>query len=317
MSDQGILATVAPRDCPVCGQGSGRAAPFLSSTIDPARMTAFSFASRKAPEYMSFRLVRCRDCATVFAAEAPSAEALAGAYRSAGYDSAEEAVHAARTYAAHLAPRLEPGLPESGTALEIGTGTGVFLRELRAMGFRTVVGIEPSAAAIDAAEPDVRDLILPGVFQPDRHAHDSLALVCCFQTLEHVPDPLELTRSVFDLLRPGGQIALVTHDYTATINRLLGRRSPVIDVEHMQLFCPESLKRLLSSGGFEDVVATPIRNSYPLRYWLRLLPLPDRIKGRLIRTVDAVGLGAATITMGVGNLMTTARKPASDAAVAS
>lgn len=314
MSETAILTTVAPRNCPVCGQGSEHAEPFLDSTVDPARMSSFSFSSRKVPEYMSFRLVRCRDCTTVFAAEAPSAEALAGAYENAGYDSAEEAVHAARSYAAHLAPRLSPRLPESGTALDIGTGTGVFLRELRAMGFRTVAGIEPSVAAIEAAESDVRDLIVPGIFQPDRYPPGSLALVCCFQTLEHVPDPLDLSRNVHDLLQPGGQIAFVTHDYTAPINRLLGRRSPIIDVEHMQLFCPESLKRLLSSAGFEDVVVTAIRNSYPFRYWARLLPLPGRIKGRLIRTADDVGLGAAMITLGVGNLLTTARKP--DAAVA-
>lgn len=313
MNRMDVLDTVRSRNCPVCGEAEGGAEPFLAASVDPARMGSFSFASRKLPEYMSFRLVRCRGCTTVFAAEAPTAEALAGAYEAAGYDTAEEAVHAARTYAAHLGPRLSPDAREGGTALEIGTGTGDFLRELRRMGFRDIVGIEPSAAAIEAAAPDVRNLIVPGVFRPDRHAPGSLALACCFQTLEHVPDPSGLTRAVFDLLRPGGQIAFVTHDYTAAINRLLGRRSPIVDVEHMQLFCPESLTRLLESAGFEDVVVTTIRNAYPLRYWTRLLPLPPRLKTRLIGMLDRVGLGAATIGANVGNLLATARKPAAGA----
>ncbi len=68
----------------------------------------------------------------------------------------------------------------------------------------------------------------------------------------------------------------MTHDYRAPINRLLGRRSPIIDIEHMQLFCPASLDRLLGEAGFADIAIRAIRNRYPLRYWLRLRPLPAR-----------------------------------------
>lgn len=276
--------------------------------MDPARVDRFSFASRKAPEYMSYRLVRCRDCETVYAAEAPSPEALEGAYREADYDSAAEAVLAAKTYARSLAPHLRDA-DRQGTALEIGTGTGVFLRELRILGFRDLIGIEPSRAAMSAADEDVRGLIREGVFQDADFAPGSLALICCFQTLEHVPDPRALTEAAFRLLAPGGLLAFVTHDYTSPVNRLLGRRSPIIDIEHMQIFNPRSLRYLVGKAGFEAVAVDAIRNRYPLRYWLRLAPLPTGIKRLAEAAFARLALGEVEVGINVGNLLTIGRRP--------
>jgi SAM-dependent methyltransferase len=147
------------------------------------------------------------------------------------------------------------------------------------------------------------------VFEPGAHRPGSLSLVCCFQTLEHVPDPRGLTQAAYDLLRPGGLIAFVTHDYRAPINRLLGRRSPIIDIEHMQLFCPASLRRLLGEAGFGEIAIGAIRNRYPLRYWLRLLPLPGALKPAGLAAVEALGLGRRSVGLDVGNLLSVARKP--------
>jgi hypothetical protein len=59
-------------------------------------------------------------------------------------------------------------------------------------------------------------------------------------------------------------MALITHDYTALINRALGRRSPIIDIEHVQLFCPEALRFLVSATGYSVTDIRSIRNVYPL-----------------------------------------------------
>jgi SAM-dependent methyltransferase len=302
------LTELRSRLCPVCGRSPGEATPFLDSSFDQARVNDFSFASRKAPEYMSFRLVRCTGCATVYAAEAPTAEALAGAYHVADYDSAEEAELAAATYAEAIAPQLTEGDPR-GTAVDVGTGSGDFLRHLRAMGFRDVVGIEPSTSAIAAARADVRPAIREGIFEEGSFPPETLSLVSCFQTLEHVPEPREFVASAFRLLQPGGVLALVTHDYTSLVNRLMGRRSPIIDIEHMQLFCPESLRHLVSECGFEDVSIRQIRNRYPLRYWARLAPLPRALKGAAKGVLAGTGLGRRTLAINVGNVLTFARRP--------
>jgi SAM-dependent methyltransferase len=303
-----ILDRLETRACPVCGAGAAAATLFLESSFDPARLTEASFASRKAPEFMSYRLLRCTGCETVYAVAAPPAEALAHAYSDAAYDSSEEASLAADTYIAALAPIIA-ALPVRGRALEIGTGTGVLLERLLGAGFAEVVGIEPSRAAIAAAAPAVCGLIREGVFAEDDFPPASFDLICCFQTLEHVPDPRALAGSCARLLRPGGALALVTHDYTAPLNRLLGRRSPIIDIEHLQIFCPASLDRLLRDAGLTAQQIRAFSNRYPLRYWLRLAPLPGRAKRAIAAALAFLRLDRVRLGVNVGNLLAIGRKP--------
>jgi SAM-dependent methyltransferase len=304
-----VLGRLERRDCPVCGAGADAAALFLEASLDPARLTGASFASRKAPEFMSYRLVRCSVCETVYAAEAPAAAVLAGAYADANYDSSEEASLAAGTYAAALGPAIT-ALPRRDRALEIGTGTGVLLDRLLRAGFAEAVGIEPSRAAIAAAPPSVQGLIREGVFVEQDFAPASFDLICCFQTLEHVPDPRALAVSCSRLLRPGGMLALVTHDYTAPLNRLLGRRSPIVDIEHLQLFCRSSLDRLLTDAGLKALAMSTIVNRYPLRYWVRLAPLSPSVRSVIGGLLRVTGLDRACLGVNVGNVLAIGRKPA-------
>jgi SAM-dependent methyltransferase len=297
-----VFAALEDRHCPVCGATPDQASLFLEASYDPSRLGDFSFASRKTPEFMSYRLLRCNDCTTVYAQAAPPAQVLAAAYKAAAYDSTEEASLAADTYMEGMRQTIA-GLAQRGRALEIGTGTGVLLERLLDAGFADVIGVEPSSAAIAAASPRIRPHIREGVFSGADFQDASFDLVCCFMTLEHVSDPRTLAAACLRLLRPGGVLALVTHDYTAALNRLLGRRSPIIDIEHLQLFCPKSLARLLTDTGFTSARTARIVNRYPLRYWARLTPLPGAIKPAALRVLDALHLGGLRVSMGVGNII--------------
>jgi SAM-dependent methyltransferase len=294
------------RSCPICGSPSEKSRLFLDRSIDLTRITDASFASRKLPEYMSHRLVRCADCTTIYAVEGPSPEILAAVYRDASYDSAVEAEMAATTYADILAPHVAL-LPRRGALLEIGTGTGVFLARMEKAGFQTRIGIEPSQAAIEAADPDVKPLIREGIFDPADFAPGSISMICCFQTLEHVPDPRKLVEDSFNLLEPGGLLALITHNADGRLNRLLGRRSPIIDIEHLQLFSPDNLRFLLQKAKFARIAIESLSNTYPLRYWLRLAPVP--MKQKILAIADSTGIGGLCVSANVGNIISTAWKP--------
>jgi SAM-dependent methyltransferase len=287
-----------PRPCPVCGPGAP-AVLVAEASLDPDRLDGYAYASRKSPELMHHRLWRCLDCGVLYANPAPPAVQLAEAYDQALFDSGLEASFAARTYAAQVA-RLE-GLPRRG-ALDIGTGDGAFLGELLDAGFSGVGGIEPSRAPIQAAPPKLRRLIRRGMFKPGQGKPASLGLVTCFQTLEHVADPLAVLKGARRLLRPGGAFAAVCHDHTAPLNRLLGRRSPIYDLEHLQLFSGPSLAKLMGRAGFKRVRVARIGNRYPLGYWLRLSPLPGGVRSAAQSLLRAVGLAGVGLSLPVGNL---------------
>ncbi len=85
--------------------------------------------------------------------------------------------------------------------------------------------------------------------------------------------------------------------------RLLGRRSPIYDVEHLQLFSPRSVRVLLERAGFRDVEVRPVVNRYPTGYWAKLLPAPKPAKDVLLGALDRTARSArCRCPRPVGNL---------------
>jgi SAM-dependent methyltransferase len=300
-----LLRRLRARPCPVCGPGAATEV-HAEADLDPARLDGFAFASRKLPELMHYRLLRCRRCDVIYASPAPPPGGLAQAYESAEFDSAEEAAFAARSYVRHLPPL---GRERLDGVLDIGTGDGAFLAALLKAGFRKVQGVEPSSAPIRSAPPALRRRIRHGMFKASRHRAGGFGLLTCFQTLEHLHDPGALLKDAFRLLKPGGAFYTVCHSHRSLSARLLGRRSPIYDIEHLQLFSPASLRRLLESRGFVDVQVRPILNVYPLHYWMKVFPLPKALKPGLIRAAKALGLGYLPIPLPAGNLAAYGVKP--------
>jgi SAM-dependent methyltransferase len=172
-----------------------------------------------------------------------------------------------------------------------------------------LVGIEPSVAAISAAPLHRKKWIREGVFRESDFEAGSFDLICCFMTMEHVPDPAEIASSAFRLLRPGGAFVTVTHDYRSFVNRVLGRRSPIIDIEHMQIFCADALHAMFDKAGYQQINVRAFVNFYMLNYWLRLAPLPLGVKAVLTRALSFSGLGRKKIGINVGNSVAVGFKP--------
>ncbi len=303
----GVDRAGSRRACPVCG--STDVGPVvLEERLDPAAMGPLTFASRKTPEFLSFEIRSCLRCSVRYAPWIPSEDLLLHAYHGAEFDSGEEAHLAAETYADALQP-VWRRWARRGPAIEVGAGEGSFLPWLAAAGFDPVVGVEPSAQAAGAASPQVRPMIRVGPFEPSDHARGSFAFACCFQTLEHVSHPLDVVSGMFTLLQPGGLAAVVVHDWSAWINRLLGARSPIVDIEHLQLFSQPSLVALAERAGFRVRSIDVLRNRYPLRYWLRISPVPRGLKATLRSGFDLTGLGSWRLGLKVGNLLAVLEKP--------
>lgn len=256
-------------------------------------------------------LVRCTDCDLVYAPTPPATDFLSTAYSEAAYDSDTEAQAAARSYAKALAPYVAR-LTGRNAAVDVGAGSGPLLPWLCENGFNPVIGVEPSRAAIDVAPPTIRPMLREGMFSSALLADVTPSLLCSFMTLEHLADPGEFVRAAVELLEPGGMLAVVVHNWRAPLNRLLGLRSPIIDVEHLQLFSPQSVRTLLTRAGLVSIDLQPISNSYLLSYWLRLTPLPTGVKARLTKALGSIGLSNMQVSLCVGNMLAVGIKPLED-----
>jgi SAM-dependent methyltransferase len=305
------LGPLTARACPVCGCTDQSRRRFRER-IDPTRLHALSYSSRKDPEYMSLAMVVCPRCELLYAPRIPRHERLEREYAETGYDGAEEAGFAAASYAKALRGRLAE-MPDRQSVLEIGTGNGALLGHLRAMEFAEVIGIEPSIAAAHDAAPEIRPLIRVESFDATRLPSAHFSLVIANQTIEHVAEPQALLVSIRALLKPSGLLMMVSHDYRHPLMRLLGARAPIIDIEHLQVFSRPSLATALARAGFGGVEIRSFANRYPLHYWTRLAPLPQRLKRALyprLRASSGWGgrLGRLELEASVGNLIAWAQR---------
>ena len=78
---------------------------------------------------------------------------------------------------------------------------------------------------------------------------------------------------------------------------------------HVAVADSGALRELLQRAGFEAIELRPIRNAYPLRYWLRLTPLPAAIKNALLGVLQRLGLADRSLAMNVGNMLAVGIKP--------
>ena len=171
------------------------------------------------------------------------------------------------------------------------------------------MGIEPSLAAIAAASDVVRPMLRQGMFSEEILNGASPNLICSFMTLEHMDDPAGFIRSAYSVLKPGGMLGIVVHNWQSFVNRALGLRSPIIDIEHLQLFNVSSINSLLRRFGFENISTESIYNRYPIRYWVRLSPLPSFLKGFLSSMMCNCRFSDITAAINVGNILAVGWKP--------
>lgn len=192
--------------------------------------------------------------------------------------------------------------------LEIGCGNGFFLQQALSQGFKTVRGVEPSTEAVSKAEAHLKDRIVCDIMRPGLFDPATFDAVCLFQVFDHIADPAPLLDECFRVLKPSGALLILNHNISALSARLLGERSPIIDIEHTYLYNPRTLERLLGGHGFAVKECGPVFNEYSLSYLMQLLPLPEAVKRSLVSSLKRLPVGRFRVSVPLGNLFLSAQK---------
>lgn len=302
--EPGLRAT----SCAICGI-PGEADEVYPASLNSEAFTPAVFSARRLPDRLHYRMVQCRRCGLVRSDPTASAEVMAELYRGSTFDYGEEVEGLRATYGRAL-ERIAALVPSRQGLLDIGCGNGFVLALAREHGWVDVRGVEPSADAIASAPAGLAAQIVHDVMRPGLFAPESFDAVTLFQVLDHMPDPVALLEECRNILRPGGVILALNHNVTAWSARLLGERSPIVDVEHTYLYSPETMRRLFEGAGFEEITVAAIRNTYSLAYLVHLLPLPERLKVALIPRLRETRAGRRQLTVPLGNLCLVARRRA-------
>jgi predicted methyltransferase len=153
------------------------------------------------------------------------------------------------------------------TVADVGAGTGLFTRL-----FAEAVGPEGKVYAVDISEEFIRNVLrtareqglghVEGVVNTQRSAQlpaQAVDLVFMSDTYHHFEQPLEMMRTIFEALRPGGRLVVVDFE------RIPGRSSPWI-LGHVRAG-KETFTREIESVGFRLVDEVPMmRYNYLIRF---------------------------------------------------
>ena len=297
-----------PTRCAICG-GEDDAAELWQATFDPSAFNAQVFSARRLPDRVHYRLVRCNTCGLVRSDPVADEALLADLYKVSTFEYGEEVAAIQATYARALG-WLEARSQRCEALLEIGCGNGFFLQQALRQGWQEVRGVEPSADAVAKAPPEVREMIAQDVMHRGLFEPESFDAVCLFQVLDHISDPIALLQECLRVLRPGGHILALNHNVSAWSARLLGERSPIVDIEHTYLYSPATMQALFARVGFAAARVHTVRNTYSLAYLMQLVPVPTTAKAWLLGRLRGRRVGSIQVTVPLGNLCLIARKPA-------
>lgn len=225
----------------------------------------------EAFEKYGFKFVRCPACATLYMSPRPSERVMADYYA----NSENYAFWAAHIFPASEATRREkihkPWLARLqelvsrygiGTErlVEVGPGFGTFCSvAIEARAFGEVIAVEPTPELAKAC----RERGVTVVEQRIEDAATHLApadVVVAFEVIEHLFEPARFLAQARKLVRPGGLLVLSCPNGMGFDIAELGAESLAVDAEHVNLFNPRSLSRLVEAAGFETLeVTTPGR----------------------------------------------------------
>ena len=218
------------------------------------------------------RFVRCRDCRSATLDPLPSPEELAALYSSDyTFKPAPESSTLRRLlqtvewrcfyepgYRRRVALIRELTGLRAGRVLEVGCGSGLFLRHLRTAGY-TVEGVETSKSDVAYARESSGLTVFEGTLEelplePGRY--DAVVMV---YVLEHIPDPAATLARIHTLLKPGGWTVLGLPVMDSGQARWLGARWSAITEapRHVAIPSAAGARRLLENAGFENIRWAP------------------------------------------------------------
>jgi 2-polyprenyl-3-methyl-5-hydroxy-6-metoxy-1,4-benzoquinol methylase len=146
----------------------------------------------------------------------------------------------------------------SGTPrlLDCGAATGYLMEEAAALGMEPY-GVELSEfGASRIAEKFGPDRAFRGPFEQAAFAgidEDFFDIITMIDFVEHVRAPMPTLAKAHRLLRPDGQLVILTPDVNSLSRRLMGLRWLHYKVEHLFYFGPRSLTIALQQVGFAKI----------------------------------------------------------------
>ncbi len=207
----------------------------------------------------SFEIMECNDCSLRFTSPIPYENEIGKYYESDKYISHAKRVTSLfdivykifRKYTLRSKQKTVERIArkKSGTLLDIGCGTGVFLKTMKKAGWE-VSGVEVNAGARKLAEANTNSVILnQAEFFEGKQKYDVITL---WHSLEHLNILKRVLEKISISLNANGVVMIAVPNYKSFDAEYYGQDWAAYDVpRHLYHFSFEAMKKLMEKFNFK------------------------------------------------------------------
>jgi ubiquinone/menaquinone biosynthesis C-methylase UbiE len=171
----------------------------------------------------------------------------------------EKLYHAVRTYSLQqkfklIAAQTTKRADSAGTILDIGCGTGDFLKTMETNGW-DITGFEPNSKAAQIAKSKGLNLMNDLSYVPDNY----FDVITMWHVLEHVADLENQIKELHRLIKPNGLIIIAVPNFKSFDATYYKSNWAAFDVpRHLWHFSADSIKHLFGRVGIELLQVKPM-----------------------------------------------------------
>lgn len=238
--------------CPVCGSGNIK---------NVFAVKDFTVSEKE------FVIAECKDCSLRFTQDVPDAESIGEYYKSENYishtDTSKGLVNSLYKKVRSRTLKQKRKLVESitgkktGRILDVGSGTGAFVSEMKTGGWE-VTGLEPDSDAIKIAK-ELYGIELQGtnkLFDLPSESYDAITL---WHVLEHVHQLQEYIAQLKKILTDDGRLVIAVPNYTCYEEKNYKQYWAAYDVpRHLYHFSPAAIETLINKHGLRIINHKPM-----------------------------------------------------------
>ena len=285
------MAKINYTKCPVC---------------ESTNINEFIKSNDFSTSHEDYTIYKCNDCSFAFTQDVPDEDSIGVYYKSEDYVSHSDTkkglffklYHTVRNYMLKSKQKTVEKISakKSGNLLDIGTGTGYFINQMKTGGW-SVTGIEQDADARNFGKShfglDVFDK--DKLFEFNENTFDVITM---WHVLEHIHRYDEYLTQIKKILKPDGKLIIAVPNYTSKDAKHYKEYWAAYDLPiHLWHFSPQSIKILLDKYNFNLIKkkGMPFDSFY-------VSILSEKYKKSLLGLIKGMFFGGISLMSAWGNV---------------